>query len=57
VIAREPERPERCCCGKRYSSSGGESSEYCPAGARNLCAECASDGKGRCPTHNVPTRS
>jgi len=42
-----------CCCGHLYLERGGESSDRCPIGARQLCAECATDGKGRCPTHSV----
>ena len=45
--------PETCCCGHRYVLRGGESSERCPIGARPLCSECATDGRGRCPTHRV----
>jgi hypothetical protein len=48
--------PDTCCCGHPYTERAGESSDRCPVGARQLCAECATDGKGRCPTHRVPVK-
>jgi hypothetical protein len=44
---------QTCCCGHLYVTRGGESGERCPIGARQLCVECATDGRGRCPTHGV----
>jgi hypothetical protein len=45
-----------CCCGHSYADRGGESARRCPIGARQLYADCANDGKGRCPTHRVPVK-
>ena len=45
--------PDCCCCGETYSARGGTSSHYCPEGKRNLCQECATNGKDQCPTHKV----
>ncbi len=64
VVAKAVEQDEKeleaavtdldtCCCGHPYTERGGESDRRCPVGARQLCAECANDGKGRCPTHRV----
>jgi hypothetical protein len=47
-----PDR-ETCCCGHLYTLRGGDSDDRCPIGARQLSAECATDGRGRCPTHGV----
>jgi hypothetical protein len=44
---------ETCCCGHLYTLRGGVSGDRCPIGARQLCAECAVDGRGRCPIHGV----
>ena len=49
-------QPGTCCCGRPYSERGGESSDYCLAGARNLCAECVSNWKGHCLTHGIPVK-
>lgn len=48
---------QTCCCGHLYVTRGGESGERCPIGARQLCAECATDGRGRCPTHGVRVKA
>jgi hypothetical protein len=44
----------RCCCGHLYSERGGTSSYYCPEGQQLICAECATNGGGLCPTHQAP---
>jgi len=49
-------KPDECCCGYLYTGRGGASSNGCPVGARQLCAECATEGRGRCPTHRVPVK-
>jgi len=56
-MATATENEETCCCGHRYSEPGYErSSHYCPVGKRPLGQECATNGKGRCPSHKVPVR-
>ncbi len=49
-------KPDKCCCRHPYTERGGESSDRCPVGARQLCAEWATAGKGRCPAHRVPVK-
>jgi len=53
-ISYRDDGPRYVPCGHPYTECGGESSERRPVGARQLCAECATGEKGRCPTYRVP---
>jgi len=45
--------PTTCCCGHSYTEYGGESGDRYLISVWQLCAECATGGKGCCPTHRV----